>query len=524
MSSERLATLLRDAKVETEVRAINSESVVIGRDVLELVTTAMYVDPMTVYREYIQNAADSIDEARRERILPAETGGRIDIEIDVATRSVRLRDNGTGLAARDFVQRLTALGASCKRGTSARGFRGVGRLAGLGYAQEIIFRSRASGERCVSELRWDCKKLKSYLRSPDDKRDLAALITEIVSWGESPAGDYPAHFFEVELRGVVRLRSDNLLNASAIAEYLSQVAPVPFAPEFRFGAEIASRLREHVNLDGLEIRVSGIDPPVYRPHGNALGVEGKHQSVFESVSFFEIPAVDGEPAAVGWVLHHGYEGAIPNDALIKGLRLRSGNIQVGDHALLEELFPEARFNSWAVGEVHVLDPRVVTNGRRDNFEQNAHFHNLLNHLSPVARDIARRCRMSSVLRNRLREFELQATNVRETLDIVEQAGVGDAERERLALSAELGLLRMDKIAGTELPMADGPAAVQATITYLRDKLARLMDDAVADTSPLARLPEAQRKMYRHFFDLIYQCSTNRVAAKSLVDRILLKLC
>ena len=38
--------------------------IVVGKDVLELVSSAMYVDPMTVYREYIQNAADAVDAAR----------------------------------------------------------------------------------------------------------------------------------------------------------------------------------------------------------------------------------------------------------------------------------------------------------------------------------------------------------------------------------------------------------------------------------------------------------------------------
>ena len=38
---------------------------VVGKDVLELLSTAMYVDPLTIYREYVQNAADAIDEARR---------------------------------------------------------------------------------------------------------------------------------------------------------------------------------------------------------------------------------------------------------------------------------------------------------------------------------------------------------------------------------------------------------------------------------------------------------------------------
>src|ERR1035441_5037982 len=61
----------------------------IGKDVLELLTTSMYVDPMTLYREYIQNAADGIDEARALGILRPHTAGVVDISIDATTRTVR---------------------------------------------------------------------------------------------------------------------------------------------------------------------------------------------------------------------------------------------------------------------------------------------------------------------------------------------------------------------------------------------------------------------------------------------------
>ncbi len=51
--------------------------------------------------------------------------------------------------------------------------------------------------------------------------------------------------------------------------------------------------------------------------------------------------------------------------------------------------PETRFNGWAVGEIHVVDRRIVPNGRRDHFEQNAHYTNLVNQLGPIAREIAK---------------------------------------------------------------------------------------------------------------------------------------
>ena len=40
---------------------------------LELVSSAMYVDPLTVYREYIQNAADAVDSARAAGLLAPPT-------------------------------------------------------------------------------------------------------------------------------------------------------------------------------------------------------------------------------------------------------------------------------------------------------------------------------------------------------------------------------------------------------------------------------------------------------------------
>ena len=135
--------------------------ILIGKDVLELVSSAMYTDPMTIYREYIQNAVDAVDAARTSGLLLTNDAGRVEIAVDPAGRSVRIRDNGCGLPFQDFGRKLTALGGSEKRGRSMRGFRGVGRLAGLAYAQKLIFRSRVPGEAHISKIEWDCRQLKA---------------------------------------------------------------------------------------------------------------------------------------------------------------------------------------------------------------------------------------------------------------------------------------------------------------------------------------------------------------------------
>ena len=55
-------------------------NIVVGKHTLESLTSGMYSDPFVVYREYIQNSTDAIDEAYRKGILkPGED--RIDVEI-----------------------------------------------------------------------------------------------------------------------------------------------------------------------------------------------------------------------------------------------------------------------------------------------------------------------------------------------------------------------------------------------------------------------------------------------------------
>ncbi|MFT0861991.1 hypothetical protein [Ancylobacter sp. G4_0304] len=141
-------------------------------------------------------------------------------------------------------------------------------------------------------------------------------------------------------------------------------------------------------------------------------------------------------------ISHDPSWALTVGTQIKGLRLRAGNLQVGDGAILESLFTETRFNSWSVGEVHVLDPRLIPNGRRDQFEQNAHYANLLNHLLPTARDIANRCRTYSSRRSKLREFEATSAAVRERLSALRQGGLGEPGKSSALAAAEATLQKL----------------------------------------------------------------------------------
>ncbi len=497
--------------------------IVVGKDVLELVSSAMYVEPLTIYREYLQNAADAIDAARKSGVLDADEPGRVEITLDgqVGARSIRVRDNGSGIPADSFLSKLLSFGASGKRGTDARGFRGVGRLAGLGFAQELVFRARSRGEDVVSELKWDCRKLRTELRRTDDA-GLENLVLEITTGSQRLAtADDPQHFFEVELVGVDRHGGAKLLGHEAVENYVAQVAPLPFSPDFKHGAEIREALRSRVALAELEVFING-EGPLFRPHRDRIALDDKRSTAFESPTIVEVEGVDGDVAAIAWFLHHDYEGALPSASQVKGVRLRSGNIQIGEHTLLEGLFNEARFNAWSVGEVHIVDPRLVPNGRRDHFEQNVHLTNLLNQLTPTIRDIARRCRTSSARRKWLREFELQEEAATERLLILEQGSLPKASRSDHVVAIQAALDRMEKLIGPRMLGLDEGDDFRERIDALGARLQPALDGK-DPPNPLQRLPKAKREFYGEVFTLIYEVASNRAAAKTLVDRMVARL-
>lgn len=495
------------------------ESIVVGKDILEILSSAMYVDPLTIYREYIQNAADAIDEACGESVLSLKETGTVEIEIDIEKRTVRIRDNGMGVPAVEFENRMTSFGASAKRGTNARGFRGVGRLSGLAYCQELLFRSRSAGESLVSELRWDCRKAKLLLRSADFSGDLSDVVAQSVQVRRIDGKRWPEHFFEVELRSVTRLRNDSLLNPPVIEAYLSQVAPLPFAPQFRFGDDIATMLREYIGLTNITLNVHGNSSPTFRPHRNSFNISGGSDT-FRELEKIHIPGSDGGTAAVGWLLHHDYKGAVPNPNL-KGLRLRSGNIQVGTNGILEDLFVETRFNSWCVGEVHVVDSRIIPNGRRDHYEQNVHYINLVNQLSPLARDISTRCRQSSSRRNWLRLFERQQEQVRRDLEIIKQGSLTGTDRQVLSNQIHKVLETMEGQLNKKAVTYDDRGLL-SVLAKLRREFSKVQS-AKYHAKALANLAPIQRRAYEEAFALVYECFPDKSNAKLLVDRMLARL-
>ena len=171
--------------------------------------------------------------------------------------------------------------------------------------------------------------------------------------------------------------------------------------------------------------------------------------------------------------------------------------------------------------MHVLDGRVIPNGRRDAFENNAHLDNIIAHMRPVGAEVARECRVSSQRRNRLKTFEQAADKIYEKLDVLKQGAI--SERFARSVRAEIGALLSDmrKTVAFDLFEDEERRAMRSRL----ESIGKAVDahTTKAEGGIFERLPARKRATYREVFDLIYDCSVNRTAAKNLIDRMLERL-
>jgi molecular chaperone HtpG len=460
----------------------------------------MYVSPVTIYREYIQNAADAIDAARTHGLIGPRSRGEVSISFDHAARSVVIRDNGIGLGKRASIGTLLAIGASSKRGTTARGFRGVGRLSGLAYCRELEFRTKAAGEDEVSVVRWSSRAIRDHLRDTVLHGNLEQVLADTVTVRHEKASKTSEHFFEVRLNEISRLRNDILLNERMVGHYLSEVAPLPFSPDFSFGAEIEKTLSLHRTNIPLNLTVA--DETIVRPHHDEIIFPNTSQTLhMNGIQFVEFPDVDGKTGAIAWIADHEYIRSIPPSLGVSGIRARNGDLQVGEANIFEDVFKERRFNGWSIGELHVLDQRIIPNARRDNFEINHHYYNLLVQLGPQTAKIAQRCRSSSIARNNGVSAEKMLQAIEDRLK--QRQSFDRAELSRLKsalLRAEARIKRIDN---------------QAQATFLLKKIDRLKRRVTSVTpkrgAPAVALDEATA--------LITKIVTNREQGKKLLTAL-----
>lgn len=465
----------------------------IGKFTLESLTSGLYVSPLDLYREYVQNAADSIDEALEQGILK-KGEEKISITVSESERIIKISDNGTGVGANDIYSNLIDIGNSKKRHSNSRGFRGIGRLSGLGYCQKLKFLTSIHGEEKASCIIYDAEKLK-YLLSPQvDSRDsIDQVLSSVLTIEEIPER-INKHYFSVELYGVVP--ESDLLNDSEVVPYLQQNLPVPFSRDFVWGSMIKQKLVQmEVELAeyNVELRTDRTVIDICKPYKNKI-LADRIRKINDSISDINfVPFYSGEKVtAMLWYAETNFLGTVL-DKDIKGIRIRQGNILIGDENTLRKCYKEERFNSWMVGELLVFNEDIIPNTRRDDYEKNSAYKELLSQFTEWANEMSRQIRH--------RSYERSLTQ---------------SDKKFLADESVTDVDGVDISLGTELDSYDMDDSDSVANTDLLSKLSLLMDMGKKKTkynvlNLNSKFTVDQKQTLEHVFDALYAKYTNAKA-------------
>ncbi len=355
-------------KKYTKLEGLDQETI-IGKNVIESLTIGMYEEAMPIYREYIQNAADQIDKAVELGILQNKDEGFIEIEINKSKKTITFEDNATGIEQSKVVEILRNVATSTKRRGIDKGFRGIGRLGGLAYCDELVFETSYLGEPTKTTMSWSGKDLRAIASNPDVKISASKVIDQITAFTVSYEEE-DKHYFKVTLQNVSKA---DLLDKKQVETYLQMVAPVPFNRGFnQFANEIYEYLDEaETTIDEYNIYLNNnpiekaYTSKVYKGEGNSRkGID----EIFK-VEVFEFHHKN-KLLAWGWYSISQFPGVIPRENISRGLRLRKSNIQIGDEQTLVRFHKEHRGNYYFFGEIHACHQHLLPNSRRDYFMPN----------------------------------------------------------------------------------------------------------------------------------------------------------
>lgn len=401
----------------------------IGKDVIESLTLGMYEDSRFIFREYIQNGADQIDKAVESGDFSTLRDGKIEIEINPTVKSISIFDNATGIETNKVQSVLKNIAQSTKDRSKNKGFRGIGRLGGLAYCEQLIFETSFKGEEIKSYLIWDSQKLKAIINNRATKEEATAVIDSITSF-KTEKEKKDAHYFKVTLEGI---SNKALLDKDDIYQYLTMIAPVPYGKGFIFKKKIDDKAKElGFKIDEYPIFVN--KNQIFKAYTSSIyeGDKNNRRRIDEihEIETYEIITSKDKLLAWGWYGISNFKKVIPSINTARSLRLRKGNIQIGLEETLTKLFKEARGIKYFFGEIHTVSTNLIPNSRRDYFLENSDLVEFEKLLKVKFSELHKLYYFSSKIRNEKKKIDDFINFSKEYKEKSTKAGFTDDEQKK----------------------------------------------------------------------------------------------
>ena len=425
----------------------------IGKYVIDSLTRSMYEDSRCIYREYIQNAADQIDIAR-EQHLEENDYYEVHVRIFRNQKRIEIEDTATGVSAANR-ESLKDVATSQKERGKRKGFRGIGRLGGLGYCTTLTFETSYKGEDVKTLMHWDAAKMNHIVDDEFDESEAGNVIDDCTSFDELPE-KADKHYFKVIMENVT---DDRLLDVNNIRKYLSMVAPVDYPTQFGI---FSSQIKRYIQNNGIELDVYNVyvgdefgEEQIYKGYTTKIEDARNGDYDIKNIKIFDKKDSDGKIIYWGWYSISELRGQIPANNIAYGIRLRCKNIQLGDERTTRNFFVaegDKRFAQYFFGELHVETPLLMPDARRDYLrecEYRSTFEEMVRRDFTTLKDLCNEAsNIRGIIKNITKAEEGQKTIVKkhETSSYLSQKEIEDdnAKFERLKKNKEKALQQFKK--------------------------------------------------------------------------------
>lgn len=349
-------------------------SVGMGIRLLETLTSALYEDPIVLFREYVQNSVDAFI------VNDIGTTSEVNIDIDQQNKVITIIDNGYGIEPNSFKTKMTEIGKSNKSNVIDQiGFRGIGRLSAMPFCKKLIFTNKSPSNDKIQTFSWDGTKYNSLLEQ-NAEDDLEKAIEQITHFEEMKyTGKTEDHFFKVELQSF-SAEIFELINSSDFEERLKKLLPLKYSNDFLAKDEIHNHYETFMgnSLAHYEFIIKLNGKQLFKPYTNDNILES--DIVFWDLSFKQInDKVPDEKIGVLWFTFNRKVSANPIGSP-RGIYVRSKNMLMGNENSFADAITKGNSEYVATyreltqtlngvyGELLIDTSRLSDNARRDWFK------------------------------------------------------------------------------------------------------------------------------------------------------------
>lgn len=298
---------------------------IVGMSILDTLTTALYEDPIVIFREYIQNSVDASKD-NPERVV-------VRINIDKNQRRITVTDDGPGIDPNHFADRMLQIAKSEKK--NSIGFRGIGRLSAIPFCSNLILKSKYSSSDHYDVCTWNGSK---YLELLNGDRDLSLkdCLKQITDFTQEDASVADEHGFTVIIEDYGPELSEVVGSKSFISR-LQDILPLDYSKEFTAGDYIKLKMKEVLpdsDFDRFVCKLYLNDTEIYKKYRDDL--IGSLKINYQPLKIKS--SRSDELATIGLIWYTADKSLIApeewKEKEVDGLQLRSKNMGMGTRKVI----------------------------------------------------------------------------------------------------------------------------------------------------------------------------------------------